>query len=89
MAPTYNEGDWLLVRWQSPQKNSTALVGRILVIEREERPGIFLIKRLQKIHGDLYWVQGDNESSTDSRTWGWITANEIIGVVTLRIKKQN
>jgi len=32
-------------------------------------------------------VQGDNDESTDSRTWGWIPANEIIGIVRLRYKK--
>lgn len=89
MAPTYNHGDWLLVRWHAPLEHSTRLLGKIVVVEREERPGIFLVKRLQKIHGGLYWVQGDNDSSTDSRTWGWIAANEIVGVVVLRIKKQN
>jgi hypothetical protein len=47
----------------------------------------FLVKRLQKSHGGNFWVQGDNEESTDSRTWGWIPANEIVGVALLRIKK--
>jgi type IV secretory pathway protease TraF len=36
---------------------------------------------LQKSHGGIYWVQGDNDESTDSRTWGWIPGNEIVGVV--------
>jgi hypothetical protein len=56
-------------------------------VEREERPGIFLIKRVQKFHAGNYWVQGDNEESTDSRSWGWIPANEVVGVVLLRIKR--
>jgi len=63
------------------------ILGKVVVVEREERPGIFLVKRLQKSHGGIYWVQGDSDESTDSRTWGWIPANEIVGVVLFRYKK--
>ena len=90
MEPTYSEGDWLLVRWfDSPPTNNQGdkLLSKVVVIEREERPGIFLVKRLQKSHSGIYWVEGDNLESSDSRSWGWIPANEIIGVVLLRFKK--
>ena len=90
MAPTFNAGDWLLVRWFSApptQKIGDGLIGKIVVIEREERPGIFLVKRLQKAHGQIYWVQGENIESTDSRTWGWIAANELVGKVVLRYRR--
>jgi type IV secretory pathway protease TraF len=84
------DGDWLLVSWfdggLAPLVGDRIL-GKVVVVEREERPGIFLIKRLQKSHGGIYWVQGDNDESTDSRTWGWIPGNEIVGVVRTRIKK--
>ena len=90
MSPTYKDGDWLLVSW-FPAGLTSALgdriLGKVVVVEREERPGIFLIKRLQKSHGGIYWVQGDNDESTDSRIWGWIPGNEIVGVVRMRIKK--
>ncbi len=90
MAPALKAGDWLLVRFFAgppSQKCGDGLVGKVVVIEREERPGIFLVKRLQKTHGEIYWVQGDNDESTDSRTWGWIPANELVGKVVLRYKK--
>jgi type IV secretory pathway protease TraF len=90
MEPTYFGGDWLLVRWfDSPPTNCQGdkLLSKIVVIEREERPGIFLVKRLQKSHNGIYWVEGDDPESSDSRSWGWIPANEIIGVVLLRFKK--
>jgi len=90
MLPAYRDGDWLLVSWfpagLTPIR-AERILGKVVVIEREERPGIFLVKRLQKSHGGIYWVQGDNNESTDSRTWGWIPANEIIGIVRLRYKK--
>ena len=90
MSPTYKDGDWLLVSWFPAGLMSSVgdrILGKVVVVEREERPGIFLVKRLQKSHGGIYWVQGDNDESTDSRTWGWIQANEVIGVVLTRIKK--
>jgi signal peptidase I len=90
MLPAYRDGDWLLVSWfpagLTPIR-AERILGKVVVIEREERPGIFLVKRLQKSHGGIYWVQGDNDESTDSRTWGWIPPNEIVGVVLFRYKK--
>ena len=90
MSPTLNDGDWLLVRWIDSFAKTTAtnrLLGKVVVIERENRPGIFLIKRLQKINGERFWVEGDNAESDDSRGWGWIPSNEIVGVVIVRYKK--
>jgi phage repressor protein C with HTH and peptisase S24 domain len=90
MSPTYKDGDWLLVSWFPAGLMSSVgdrILGKVVVVEREERPGIFLVKRLQKSHGGIYWVQGDNDESTDSRIWGWIPGNEIIGIVRFRYKK--
>ena len=90
MAPTFKDGDWLLVSWLDgglAPLVGDRILGKVVVVEREERPGIFLVKRLQKSHGGIYWVQGDNDESTDSRTWGWIRANEIVGVVLFRYKR--
>ena len=90
MAPKFQDGDWLLVSWLPEGLTplvSERILGKVVVVEREERPGIFLVKRLQKSHAGIYWVQGDNDESTDSRTWGWIPANEVIGVVLFRYKR--
>lgn len=88
MSPTYNDGDWLLVKWLEPDQIRRIPLGRVVVVERMDRPGILMVKRLQKSHGDLYWVEGDNPQSTDSRQWGWIGESEIVGVVKFRIKAQ-
>ena len=90
MKPTLNDGDWLFVSWfESPLPISVGnrLLGKMVVIEREERPGVFLVKRLHKVHAEKFWVQGDNSESSDSRTWGPISANEIVGRVILRYRK--
>jgi signal peptidase I len=96
MAPTYKDGAWLFVRWftNSPEKNfNKGRIGTIYVIEKRERPGIFLIKRLKDIkrqdgvEAKAYWVEGDNEKSTDSRQWGWINEDELVGQVIFALKK--
>ncbi len=91
MLPAYRDGDWLLVSWLDAVPDSEAvgnsLISKVVVIEREERPGIFLVKRVQKFHAGNYWVQGDNDESTDSRTWGWIAPNEIVGCVLFRYRR--
>ena len=89
MSPTYNDGDWLLVKWLEPDQIKQIPLGLVVVVERMDRPGILMVKRLQKSHGELYWVEGDNPQSTDSRRWGWIGESEIVGVVKFRIKSQS
>jgi signal peptidase I len=90
MEPTYKDGDWLLISWFDAELAPLVgerILGKVVVVEREERPGIFLVKRLQKSHGGNFWVQGDSDESTDSRSWGWIPANEVVGVVLFRYRK--
>jgi phage repressor protein C with HTH and peptisase S24 domain len=91
MLPAYRDGDWLLVSWLDSAPGLEAvgnsLISKVVVIEREERPGIFLVKRVQKFHAGNYWVQGDNEESTDLRTWGWIAPSEIVGRVLFRYRR--
>ena len=112
MAPTYNDGDWLLVSMKGFKRNGAGIsggrwgstgvgvtVGTVLLVEREEQPGVIFIKRLIDIRMDspnrhhltnwpTFWVEGDNKSlSQDSRTWGAISGDEIIGKVLFRVKK--
>lgn len=90
MLPTYQDGDWLVVRWHERSEILPTAIkpGSVIVVERDERPGIFLIKRLQKAHGATYWVEGDSVESTDSRSWGWIPSHEIRGRVIFRLARK-
>lgn len=86
MEPTYRDGDRLLVRLFREIPTNIQLL-TVVLIERDERPGIFYIKRIQKSHGGAYWVEGDNrepdiqDRMSDSRNWGYVPAHEIRGKV--------
>ena len=90
MSPTYNQGDWLLVRRFSGQEHRL-IIGKLYLISDPIRPGVKLSKRLTQTrieHGVArYWVEGDNPQSTDSRNWGWLESSQILGQVLLRYKK--
>ena len=95
MAPTFTRGDWLLVRYLRPSTAPRVKVGEVVLIERTDQPGPLLIKRLKDIRGDspnrhypTYWVEGDNkELSQDSRAWGALSGDEIVGKVLFRVKQ--
>jgi nickel-type superoxide dismutase maturation protease len=84
MNPIFLDGDWLVVRWKTACKP-----GDVVVIEREERPGVFLIKRLIKRVDQMIWVEGDSAASTDSRQWGAIPQEEVVGKVLFRFRRTN
>ena len=90
MSPTYNAGDWLLIRYLSGEEHNLP-IGTVYLIEDPIRPGIKLLKRLKETrleHGiTRYWVEGDNSMSADSRKWGWIEKDRFIAKVLFRYKK--
>ena len=94
MEPTYSAGDWLMGRWANYKLSglNRIKVGDVVVIERDEQPGIFYVKRISEISSTkgetpTLYLLSDNPAGTDSRTWGWIPGNEIVGIVRMRVKK--
>jgi signal peptidase I len=91
MSPTLVDGDWLMVSWAAEPATPALKVLKVYVIERADRPGIFLVKRLIEIgsgeNTGKVWVEGDNAASTDSRQWGWISESELRARVLFRYKK--
>ena len=91
MSPPLVDGDWLMVSWAAEPARPALKVLKVYVIERADRPGVFVIKRLLEIgsgeNAGQVWVEGDNKASTDSRQWGWISESEVRARVLFRYKK--
>lgn len=77
MTPALRPGDCLLVR-----RTARVRPGDVVVARFPTRPGLLVVKRAVRPHGDGWWVQGDNpQVHDDSRRYG--TA-EVLGRVVLR-----
>ena len=85
MLPLLNPGDEVLVdqrayRYALPQASD------IVIAQHPQRTDLRLIKRVVSITKDgRYILKGDNPlESTDSRTFGTVTVEQILGRVTCR-----
>jgi signal peptidase I len=94
MAPTYSAGDWLMGRWAKYKLTgfNRIKVGDVVVIERDEQPGIFYVKRISETrasggHPPTIFVLSDNQAGTDSRQWGWLPVTSVRAKIQFRMKK--
>lgn len=75
MEPTLKPGQKIIsLNWLiSPKKGDLVAV---------ENGGRLMVKRVEKINGKSVYVVGDNQKmSTDSREFGWVKTNKIIGKI--------
>jgi len=80
MEPTLHGGDWIIAR-----RDGRAGVGDIVVVEHPGRPGMLIVKRVQRADAEGYWVVGDApEASTDSRHFGAVP--QVVGRVIWRVR---
>jgi phage repressor protein C with HTH and peptisase S24 domain len=78
MIPTLAPGERLMVRHDGP-----LVLGDLVVIKQASQ---FDVKRILHIEADGIFVQGDNDLvSTDSRNYGLIPFDDVIGTVTYRL----
>jgi len=92
MEPTFSAGDWLMGRWANYKLSglNRIKVGDVVVVERDEQPGIFYVKRVNKIRGEEsaeIYLLSDNESGTDSRSWGWLPITAVRAKILFRMKR--
>ena len=94
MEPTYSAGDWLMGRWANYKLAglNRIKVGDVVVIERDEQPGIFYVKRISEIsstkgEASTVYLLSDNPAGTDSRTWGWIPVTAVRAKIQFRMKR--
>ena len=85
MLPLLQPGDEVLVNRRAYQRSLPSLEDMVVVCSPEQ-PDIHLIKRVIAIdQSGACFVQGDNLShSRDSRTFGWVEPQLILGRVTSR-----
>ena len=95
MSPTFMPNDWLLIK-KIGKSSHPLKIHSVYLIADPERPGIQLLKRVKEVEIDeviggkaqfTYWFEGDHPSSTDSRKWGWVKQEQVLGKVFLRYRK--
>lgn len=77
MEPSYHDGDVILImRWKNPR------VGDVIVVPDPRARERLLLKRIVKETDTDFHVAGDNPlESADSRVFGSIPKNTILGTV--------
>jgi phage repressor protein C with HTH and peptisase S24 domain len=74
MAPAYPPGS-IVFAWRKRKPR----VGDVVIVRHHQTE---LIKRISQLSTDHVYLLGDNpDSSTDSRHYGWLPLNAIMGVV--------
>jgi len=83
MLPLLKPGDEILINPYAYQQ-SLPEIGDIVVTIHPQKDNLGIVKRVTAIAPDgNYFLTGDNlDASTDSRTWGTIKLQNIIGKVT-------
>ena len=86
MLPSLSEGSFVLVSsipfmFRNPRVED-------IVIARDPRDRRILVKRIEQVNNEGYFLIGDNkEISTDSREFGPIQRRDILGKMILVFKK--
>ena len=83
MEPTFQDGDWLLVR----KLRRRPRAGEVVVARDPRQPDRLLVKRVRSVRDGQVHVQGDHADpaeSTDSRQFGPIPASAVVGRPVLR-----
>ncbi len=85
MLPLLQPGDEILVNFKAYQQ-SNPQPGDIIVGQHPYKPQTRIVKRVTEVKPDgSCFVQGDNlAESTDSRVFGWMSSQQILGQVTSR-----
>ena len=82
MFPLLQPGNEILIDPHA-YKKSLPKLNDIVVTKHPYKPEIIIVKRITAIDGSDYFLTGDNlADSTDSRHWGSVKSEEILGRVT-------
>ena len=85
MLPGYRPGDWWLVR---RSRLRSIRPGDVVAAWHPRRVDLVVVKRIERRDGDGWWLIGDNASaSDDSRSFGAVPDDAIIGRLVLRYRR--
>ena len=86
MNPTLESGDYVLADIRHYRTNRPK-VGEIVVFKHPYETRV-LVKRISEVDGPRFAVRGDNGvQSSDSRSFGWLSRDALLGRVTSRIHR--
>ena len=85
MEPTYVEGDRLVVRYTQRVHQGRPHV--VHLPDGPDGPRPVAVKRITRRDGDGWWVSSDNPDGTDSRQFGPIGPEAVLGVVLFRLPR--
>lgn len=85
MEPTYVEGDRLVVRYTRRVHQGRPHVVRLPDGPNGPRP--VAVKRIFRRDGDGWWLSSDNPAGTDSRQFGAVQPEAVLGVVLVRLPR--
>jgi nickel-type superoxide dismutase maturation protease len=87
MEPALRHGDWLIV-WRGLRATRPIRVrpGQVVIAEHPGRTGFLLVKRAIREEPGGWWLESDNHGvpAVDSRRFGPVAAQHIVGRVVLR-----
>lgn len=84
MAPAFCDGDQVFVA--RLRTHDTLAVGDV-VVARHPFQKMLIIKRVEAIHDQRVTLAGSNPQSSDSRSFGDVTCDRILGRVTIHLTR--
>ena len=89
MYPSLKDGDLIIYKPYKPSKKKL-IKGSIIILEHPLQKNNLIIKRILGIESEGIEIIGDNKySSQDSRHFGLVNHNKVIGIAERRIRKIN
>ena len=83
MVPAARPGDWWVMR-----QGARVRPGDLVALWHPDRTDLLVVKRAVELRGTGWWVLGDNpERSDDSRAFGAVPADQIVGVLRFRYRR--
>lgn len=84
MTPAFCDGDQVFVA--QLRARDTLAVGDVVVV-RHPFQRMLILKRVEAIHSERITLAGSNPESSDSRSFGGVTRDRILGKVTFHVPR--